>query len=150
VGQLQGHPEQAGHHPVVIGRDLVGGGQAPIDLGPEQGQPVQALGSHGDGPVEGRVAGGAEGGRAGPVGASTRPARAASRRSSAARDRSPHPVAATVAPSSATAATGTASSPTILGRIDRFPNICGMLRRRASTAKFRQVRADRARPGQPR
>jgi hypothetical protein len=31
-----------------------------------------------------------------------------------------------------------------LGRIDRFPNICGMLRTNRPSAKFREVRADRA------
>jgi hypothetical protein len=57
-------------------------------------------------------------------------------------------VSSRVSPSSTVPATGTASSATFLGWIDRFPNRCGMLRRKRISSKFREVRADRALPGQ--
>ena len=68
----------------------------------------------------------------------------------AARVRSPQAPATPVTPSSAVPATGTASSTTILGRIDRFPNICGMLSAERPVSKFRKVRAVRALPAQAR
>jgi 2-phosphosulfolactate phosphatase len=70
--------------------------------------------------------------------------------------RSPEAAVTPVTPSSAAAATGTASSPSSLERIDRFPNICGILWRNRDASKFREVRVVRvlpgvrAHPGQPR
>ena len=52
----------------MAGHGPRGGDQPPVDLDPDQRQPVQALGGHGDGLVERGVAAGAEPGHAGPVG----------------------------------------------------------------------------------